>query len=217
MTATIIFDTETASLQGGVVELAWLVIDHNLTVLEQQVHRINPQRPIDPGAFAVHGISDADVANCPTLLEVTDKIPQPCRAIGHNVSFDQRMVGSAIVIKESLCTLELSRRYVGTGTSNHKLGTLIEELGLPTRQFHSALDDCLAVRDLLELLISRLGVELDTLFQRSKQPSALHKMPFGKHKDQYIWNVPASYRNWLLRQDIDQDVRYTLTRMKGIK
>ena len=38
------------------------------------VQRINPQRAIDPGAYAVHGISYEDLAYCPTLEEVAPKV-----------------------------------------------------------------------------------------------------------------------------------------------
>lgn len=38
------------------------------------VQRINPQRPIDPGAYAVHGISYEDVSMCPTWDEVAPKV-----------------------------------------------------------------------------------------------------------------------------------------------
>lgn len=38
------------------------------------VQRINPQRSIDPGAFAVHGISYEDLAYSPTWEEVAPKI-----------------------------------------------------------------------------------------------------------------------------------------------
>lgn len=52
------------------------------------VQRINPQRAIDPGAFAVHGISYEDVAYCPTLEEVAPKIVKVMSAcdliVAHN-------------------------------------------------------------------------------------------------------------------------------------
>ena len=40
-----ILDTETASLQGGVVELALLHIDTELNVLGEFHTRVNPERP----------------------------------------------------------------------------------------------------------------------------------------------------------------------------
>lgn len=52
------------------------------------VQRINPQRAIDPDAFAVHGISFEDVAMCPTIEEVAPKIVKVMNAcnvtVAHN-------------------------------------------------------------------------------------------------------------------------------------
>lgn len=78
-----ILDTETASLQGGVVELALLHIDTELNVLGEFHTKVNPERPIEPGAFAVHGISDADVADAPTLAQIPE-LSLVTHAIAHN-------------------------------------------------------------------------------------------------------------------------------------
>lgn len=51
-------DTQT----DRIIELALLVWDGN-TVLFDRVRRFNPGIPIPPGATAIHGISDADVAD----------------------------------------------------------------------------------------------------------------------------------------------------------
>jgi DNA polymerase III epsilon subunit-like protein len=70
MSVYCILDTETASLYKGVVEVAWLWVDANLNVLDEQCHRVNPECRIEPGARAVHGISDEDVAGCPTIVQI---------------------------------------------------------------------------------------------------------------------------------------------------
>lgn len=79
-----ILDTETAGLSGGVVELAWLRVDSALNVQESFVSRCNPQRKIDAGAYAVHGISDADVASAPVLAELATLLPEQIDMIAHN-------------------------------------------------------------------------------------------------------------------------------------
>lgn len=60
-----VLDTETTGLQGEVIELA-LVDAWGRTLFDE---RIRPSCPIEPGAQAVHGISDADVQDCPTIAE----------------------------------------------------------------------------------------------------------------------------------------------------
>src|SRR5688572_16409661 len=59
-----VFDTETTGVMATddrVVELGAISICAGRTSDERRM-RINPGRPIPPGASAIHGISDADVA-----------------------------------------------------------------------------------------------------------------------------------------------------------
>ncbi len=136
-----ILDTETASLQSGVVELALLHIDAKLNVLGEFHTKVNPERPIEPGAFAVHGISDADVADAPTLAQIAE-LGAVTHAVAHNYPFDSRMLKGHLKAEASLCTLSLSRQYL-KGTANHKLENLKRELGLPDQKSHSALATCI--------------------------------------------------------------------------
>lgn len=208
-----IIDTETASLQGGVAELAILTIDHNLEVVDEFYTRVNPERPIEPGAFAVHGISDLDVVDCPTLAQIK-QLSAVDRAIGHNINFDLRMLSGHVKVQASLCTLALARRYV-KGTTNHKLETLQHELSLPEQKSHSALGDVYTTLDLLRHILPLTGVSLETLFDRAMEPKMLHTMTFGKHKGKPMAKVPADYRAWLLAQpSLDKDLKYTLERLK---
>ena len=60
MTTYLIVDTETSGL-GSVVracEIAFLRVDENLNILEEQVHLTDPQIVMDPGAVAIHGITN---------------------------------------------------------------------------------------------------------------------------------------------------------------
>lgn len=211
----LIADTETASLRSGIVEVAWMWVDENLKILDEQCHRVNPERKIDPGARAVHGISDEDVANCPTIKQICAGFTKPVDGIGHNISFDKQMLKGAIEFRRTLCTLEVARQYI-KDTTNSKLETLQKELGLPVRTSHSALGDIHTCRDLLLYVLPKTGVDLETLFQRSEQPRVLHTMPFGKHEGKPMLEVPEGYRNWLLTQKIDKNLLYTLTKLKGL-
>ena len=208
-----ILDTETASLHSGVVELALLHIDTELNVLGEFHTKVNPERPIEPGAFAVHGISDADVADAPTLAQIPE-LSLVTHAVAHNYPFDSRMLKGRLNAEASLCTLSLSRQYL-KGTANHKLENLKRELGLPDQKSHSALGDVYTTLDLLRHLLPLTGVPLDTLFKRAAQPKMIHRMTFGKHKGLLISQVPADYRAWLLGQEnLDKDLKYTLEKLK---
>ena len=211
-----ILDTETASLQGGVCEIAWLVVDDELNVLDTYYSRVNPERPIEPGAQAVHGISDADVVGCPTLAEVAKLLDKPIKLIAHNSQFDRRMIEPSIKVESELCTLALARQHI-TGTANHKLSTLAAHIGVDNGKAHNALYDVEMVRQVLLHVKQSTGVDVASLFARRADPKMLHKMPFGKYKGHMVASMPSDYKKWLLKQPgLDQDVRYTLTKMKGI-
>lgn len=210
-----VLDTETASLTGGCVELAYLKVDSALNVLESFVSRCNPQRKIEAGAYAVHGISDKDVASAPTLAELALRLPERIDMVAHNVPFDSRMIHPHISVGRSLCTLALSRTHI-KGTSNHKLSTLRTELKLPEQKDHSALGDVYTTLALLKYIVDLTGVPVETHFQRLNNPRMLSEMPFGKFKGVPMLDVPADYRKWLINQDIDRDLKYTLERLEAV-
>lgn len=212
-----ILDTETASLEGGVVEIAWLEINSNLEVVSEFVSRVNPERPIEPGAQAVHGISDADVADKPTLKDIATRLPKGIKMIAHNVPFDLKMVQEHIEVEATLCTLALARRTIPS-IDNHKLSTLATTLGLDTKKAHSALGDCYLVLGLLRHLIELNRVTLHTSFTRQHLPKIVHRMPFGKFKGRFTMHVPSDYRRWLLGQsNVDKDIVYTFKMLEKIK
>lgn len=210
-----IIDTETAGLQGGVVEFAALAIDADLKVVEEVHSLINPEREITQGAFEIHGISQEMVAGKPTLKEFIGEQQGPLYWIGHNAPFDERMCKGVLTASRSLCTLKGSRQYI-KGAENYKLQTLKEFLGLSDQKAHSALGDCYTTHELLKIIVERAGVPLATLFERASTPRMLAVMPWGAHAGKPILQVPRPYRNWLLSVDIDTDLRYTLEKIKDI-
>lgn len=211
-----ILDTETASLEGGVVEIAFLVVDEQLTVQSEFHSLVDPQRPIEPGAQAVHGISAEDVAGKPTMETIADMLgDNPIKMIGHNVSFDKRMIAPHIQVEEEMCTLALAREFI-KGTTNHKLETLQKELGLPEQKSHSALGDVYTCLDLLQHLVNITNLDFKTLWARAQKPKMVQRMPFGKHKGQLIANLPRSYRDYMLTLDLNKDLRYTLETLKAL-
>ncbi len=211
-----ILDTETASLKGGVVELAWLKVDGNLNILDSFESRCNPECLIDPGAMAIHGITDEEVADKPVLAELTTNFTEPIYFIAHNAAFDKRMLKDRIEADRTLCTLALSRQFI-KDTTNHKLATLQAELMLPVQPSHTAMGDVLTVRDLLLHLLPLAGVDLWTLFERAQTPRILSHMPFGMHKGTPMVQVPRAYRAWMLAQDeLPVDLQFTLEKMKNL-
>jgi DNA polymerase-3 subunit epsilon len=106
----IVLDTETTGLspQEGhrIIEIGCVeLIDRKLT--GQHFHEyIQPQREVDPGAFAVHGISDEFLKDKPLFSQVSDAFIQyidGAELIIHNAPFDVGFLDS-----------ELARLNMGT-------------------------------------------------------------------------------------------------------
>lgn len=83
-------DVETTGLDpvaDRVIQLAIKIGDEKTTVFN-----FNPGRPISPGAAAVHGITDADVAGYPSFVALADDVAAILRTAdvicGYNVGFD---------------------------------------------------------------------------------------------------------------------------------
>jgi DNA polymerase-3 subunit epsilon len=126
---------------------------------------VNPGIALPPQITVITGLTDAVLAPAPRIEQVITSLRQfigDAVFVAHNASFDLGFVKAAferagiddfrpIVVD----TLTLSRRLFRDEVRNFKLGTLAERFGIENRPSHRALDDALATRDLLYLLIER--------------------------------------------------------------
>lgn len=152
----VVLDTETTGLDPAdghrVVEIGAVeLLDHIPT--GRVFHRyLNPDRAMPPEAFAVHGISDAMLADKPRfgdeaaafLAFIAD-----ARLVIHNAAFDLRFLNAELVRAgrsplppgRALDTLDLARRrFPG---AQHSLDALCRRFGVDNsgRQKHGALLD----------------------------------------------------------------------------
>ena len=211
----LISDTETVGLNpppapaSGVVEVAYLELDMNtLEILDEGYSRVQPGCLIHPEASKVHGITDADVIHAPKLGEVY-KFEDAVIHSGHNSSFDLKfLAGQYDNLIGSLCTLALARQYIHD-SPNHKLGTLVDHLGLPKGQAHNALADCHMTRHLLIHIIEKSGRDLKAHIAAARKPKIIMQMPFGKYRGQKIAALPRWYIDYFADKEIDPDLRYS--------
>lgn len=216
MNTYLVVDTETSGL-GSVVracEIAWVTIDENLKVLDEQVHLTDPQIVMDPGAVAIHGITNEQVAGFPSNGDICAKMPQPFVWCGHNSSYDQRVIAEHVTFNGNLCTLALARRWL-PNTTNHKLATLQKELGLSEQKSHSALGDCRTTLELLKVLLDKSGRTLPALVELESKPKMLPKMPFGMYKGRLFVDIPKQYIHWMSEQpDWHPDILHTIKQLR---
>ncbi len=221
----IVIDTETTSADPdrGVCEVGFAVIDQNFNVLIERESLIDPQMLINPSASGVHGLTNADVADYPTLGEFFSDadpdacfggpLPGPAVLIGHRVSFDTHTLGKHVKgAWWELDTLRWARRLY-PDADDHKLSTLAFSLALPRPEnAHRALSDVYTAMHLCKHLCERTGMNLLELARASQTPFELATFPFGKHKGASFRDVPKHYLRWAREnlKDMDPDLTYTV-------
>ena len=129
-------DTETTALgkDAGIVEISWVETDENFNEVSRYYSLINPEKPIQPGAMGAHGITEAMVADAPTISEFMEEAGYPLDGEGtvlvaHSASFDLVHFGPWMTDPLTLCTLKAAR-VIYPEADNHKLTTLKYYLGL---------------------------------------------------------------------------------------
>ncbi len=115
---------------------------------------VNPERPISPGAAAVNGLSDRDVADAPRFAEIADALQlvlQDAVIVCHNAPFDLSFIsaemhraGRPFTVPASVDTLQIARRCY-TFPSN-SLSRVARALSIPTPDAHRALGDAITTR-----------------------------------------------------------------------
>lgn len=213
----LVTDTETAGLQGGVCDLAFIEIDNDLNIVREFESLIDPERPISPEASGVHHITDEMVYDKPTMSELIGMHGNPFDhdnlvLIGHNIQFDARMLVDVLPQQyRTLCTLKLARNLY-PDLESHKLQTIRYTFKLHAGDAHRAMGDVVTCLSFLRLIANERGLDLQGLMELGRKPLTLEaKMPFGKHKGLKLKDVPMSYVRWLLdKAEVDPDLREAL-------
>ena len=234
----VFFDLETTGLDpknDRIVELAFIKLTPQGDVLERE-RRFNPGIPIPPEATAVHGITDADVANelpfCRTAKSLADTL-EGCDLAGFNIRrFDLQMLMTEL----RRCGVELSlegRRVLDVQTIFHR-----EEprdlsaaarfyLGRVHEEAHTALGDIRTSAAVLAAQLSRyphvpqdleglhaycdqyapIRTEVDRWFSPAEGGRTFRR---GKHKGRALADVAREapdYLRWMLgAEDMDEEV-----------
>lgn len=223
MTRFVVLDTETTGFRDAdeIVELAWVEIDQDGEVVRAHASLIDPEIPIPPDASAVHGITDEDVADSPTMAEylTTASHPFDCDDVipfAHNWPFDRRFLIKHIpTLDRGACTVRLAR-VIYPDTPNHKLQTLRQVLNLSVEgEAHRAAGDVSVLLALINRMRQDTGLGLFDLFELSNEPFPVTQMPFGKHKGMPLTELPPGYVTWLLSlPNLSDDLRHALNNMR---
>jgi len=148
----IVVDTETTGMSPAeghaLVEVGTVVVADG-AFGETWSSLVRPGRAIPADASAVHGITDAMVADAPLPAPVAAELRRRCGdlpLVFHNASFDLpfliallREAGQPPLLNPVIDTLGLARGLGGPG--GNSLGALAARMGLPREPQHRALGD----------------------------------------------------------------------------
>ncbi|MGE8542374.1 MAG: 3'-5' exonuclease [Acinetobacter sp.] len=211
----IILDTETHTLNGQPIEIAYAPIqisDHKITLdkskLFDQLYSVD--EPISFAAMAVHHILEADIQDQPHYTSF--ELPQDTvYIIGHNIDYDIRALEKCGVDSKNIkaiCTLALAR-LVWPDAEAHNISALIymiskgsEKAREMIRKAHRADMDIILTANILMHIVHHLKINsIEELYEASEDARIPRSINFGKHRGTAIAELPADYVQWLLRQD----------------
>ncbi len=160
-----ILDTETTGLKNA--QMCQIAILYNNGSHYKSL--VKPTIPIEAGASAVHHITDKDVANAPTALDVIRKIPIFGAMVIYNAPFDIAVLKESISALYGIYTVEYNSgvydamqiysAFEGEWDEFHgnyrwhKLGVACEQCGIKLDlELHDALSDVIMTKKLLEYI-----------------------------------------------------------------
>jgi len=202
---------------------------------DHRTRRVNPGVPIPPEAIAVHGITDDDVADCPTFRAITPGLARyldGCDLAGFNIlKYDLRLLAA-----------EYNRAGVAFPVAGRKVIDACHILhqkerrdltaaykcycGLDHEGAHGAAADVLATLAILDAQVSRyddLPRAIDGLHEHCSDPKALDLSGMfgrveegtvvfikGKYKGRSLEDIARTkpvYLQWMLRDDYFDDTK----------
>lgn len=221
----IILDTETHTLNGLPIEIAYAPIEIENGKLSLDKKQIFDQlyqvgQPISYAAMAVHHILESDLEGQPFYNEF--QLPtQTTYIIGHNVDYDIAAIarcGVDVSQLKPICTLALAR-HVWENAEAHNISALIYLISKGSdkaremlKGAHRADADIILTANILMHIIHQLNIQdIEQLYVASEQARIPKSITFGKHKGTAIQDLPADYIQWLMRQeDLDPYLRKAL-------
>lgn len=196
----IVLDTETTGLKPEdghrIIEIGALeMVNHVPTGKTFHIY-INPERDIEAGAMAVHGITDERVANEPLFAEVVDDFLEfigTSPLVIHNAPFDMGFINAELIKcgraalpnDRAVDTLVMARRKFPGGQAS--LDALCRKFGIDNshRELHGAMIDTDLLADVyIELLGGKQpGLSLTETEQASANMTTHNAVPqAGKTK-----------------------------------
>ena len=241
----VFFELETTGTNinsDRIVEICYLKVYPNGNE-ESKTLRINPEMPIPAESSAVHGIFDADVADCPTFKEVAKSIAndiEGCDLAGFNSNrFDIPVLAEEFL--RAGVDIDMSKRkFVDVQVIFHKMEqrTLSAAYkfycGRNLEDAHTAEADTRATYEVLMAQLDRYPEDLQNDMSFLADYSSYNKnvdfagrmvyddngvevFNFGKYKGQSVSEVlkkDPGYYSWILNSDFTLNTKAMLTKIR---
>lgn len=134
-------DTETTGFRDPrIVEVAVVVFTAAGRIVRRWETRVNPGKPVEPSAVAVHGITDTMLAGAPRFPTVAGEFARMTAGrivVAHNLPFDWRILSAEMSaarrvwrMSGTMCTLAATRQWL-PWLGSHKLAKVAYALGIP--------------------------------------------------------------------------------------
>lgn len=241
----VFFDIESTGLNVAtdrIVEISAVKVQVNGDT-EIKTRRINPTIPISPESYAIHGISQDDVKDCPTFKEIAKSLAKwmtGCDIAGYNsTKFDIPLLAEEF-LRAGVDFDFRKRKLVDVQVIFHKM----EQRTLSAaykfycnknlENAHSAQADTLATYEILQAQLDRypdtLRNDIGFLSEFSTKSRFLdyagrivlndNDVPvfnFGKHKGKPVEDVlrqEPSYYAWMMNGDFTLFTKKVLTEIK---
>ena len=167
----IVLDTETTGISSRdghrIIEIGALELMHHLPTGNKLHIYINPERDIDEGAVAVHGLTSAFLRDKPLFVEIVDEFLSfigDAPLVIHNASFDMGFINAELdkiqhpplPMDRAIDTLAMARKKFPGAQANLDALCRRFEINISHRDLHGALVDAdLLARVYVELLGGR--------------------------------------------------------------
>ena len=240
----IFFDLETTGVNASkdrILEISYIKLMPNGTEVEKTL-RINPEMHIPEEATAVHGITDADVADKPRFKDIAKELArvfEGCDIAGFNSNrFDVPLLAEEFLRAD--VDVDFSRRrFVDVQTIFHKMEqrTLSAAYkfycGKDLDDAHSANADTRATYEVLKAQLDKypsLQNDIDFLSKFSTHnrnvdlsgrivynDNNVEVFNFGKYKGipvEEVLKTDSGYFGWILNGDFPQNTKKVLTNIK---
>lgn len=240
----VFFDLETTGINPNtdrIVELSYLKVYPNGNE-EGKTLRVNPGIPIPPEATAIHHITDADVADCPTFKEIGKQLARDiegCDLAGFNSNrYDIPLLAEEFLRND--IDFDMSKRkFVDVQVIFHKMEqrTLTAAYKFYCQKeligAHGAEADTRATYEVLMAQLDRypeLKNDVAFLSEFSSHTrnvdfagkiiynsEGVEVFNFGKYKDQPVEDVlkkDMGYYGWMMNGDFSLHTKNVLTRIR---